>query len=163
VWSARPDGSIDFGNRRLLEYTGLAFEDVRDWVRTAEWHPAHAILTEDERAALAAGQPFNREARLRRADGEYRRFLLHAVPLRDEPGRIVRWYGTTTDIEDRKRAEEALRRSEGYLAEAQRLSRTGSFGWNVPTGELFWSEESFRIFGYGRATSSAAFVASSPA
>ena len=151
VWSARPDGSIDFGNRRLLEYTGLALEDVRDWVRTAEWHPADAILTEDGRAALAAGQPFNREARLRRADGEYRWFLLHAVPLRDETGRIVRWYGTTTDIEDRKRAEEALRRSEGYLAEAQRLSRTGSFGWNVFTGELFWSEESFRIFGYDRA------------
>ncbi|HUM05128.1 MAG TPA: PAS domain-containing protein [Terriglobales bacterium] len=150
VWSARPDGSIDFGNRRLLEYTGLALEDVRDWVRTAEWHPADAILTEDGRAALAAGQPFNREARLRRADGEYRWFLLHAVPLRDETGRIVRWYGTTTDIEDRKRAEEALRRSEGYLAEAQRLSRTGSFGWNVFTGELFWSEESFRIFGYDR-------------
>ena len=151
VWSARPDGSIDFGNRRLLEYTGLALEDVRDWVRTAEWHPADAILTEDGHAALAAGQPFNREARLRRADGEYRWFLLHAVPLRDETGRIVRWYGTTTDIEDRKRAEEALRRSEGYLAEAQRLSRTGSFGWNVFTGELFWSEESFRIFGYDRA------------
>ena len=151
VWSARPDGSIDFGNRRLLEYTGLALEDVRDWVRTAEWHSADAILTEDGRAALAAGQPFNREARLRRADGEYRWFLLHAVPLRDETGRIVRWYGTTTDIEDRKRAEEALRRSEGYLAEAQRLSRTGSFGWNVFTGELFWSEESFRIFGYDRA------------
>ena len=150
VWSARPDGSIDFGNRRLLEYTGLALEDVRDWVRTAEWHSADAILTEDGRAALAAGQPFNREARLRRADGEYRWFLLRAVPLRDETGRIVRWYGTTTDIEDRKRAEEALRRSEGYLAEAQRLSRTGSFGWNVFTGELFWSEESFRIFGYDR-------------
>ena len=152
VWSARPDGSIDFGNRRLLDYTGLFLEDVKDWVRTAEWHPADAILTEDGRAALAAGEPFNREARLRRANGEHRWFLLRAVPLRDESGRIVRWYGTTTDIEDRKRAEEALRRSEGYLAEAQKLSRTGSFGWNVPTGDLVWSEESFRIFGYDRAT-----------
>jgi PAS domain S-box-containing protein len=101
---------------------------------------------------LAAGEPFNKEARLRRADGEYRWFLLRAVPLRDELGNIVKWYGTTTDIEDRKRAEEALRRSEAYLAEAQRLSRTGSFGWNVSSGELFWSEESFRIFGYDRAT-----------
>ena len=152
VWSARPDGSIDFGNQRLLEYTGLSLEDVKklDW--TAGWHPADATLTEEERGAMAAGVPFKREARLRGADGEFRWFLLRAVPLRDESGKIVRWYGTTTDIEDRKRAEEALRRSEGYLAEAQRLSRTGSFGWNVASGELFWSEESFRIFEYDRAT-----------
>ncbi len=153
VWSALPDGSIDFVNQRLLEYTGLPLEDVKGWGWTAEWHPEDcATLVEEWRAALAAGEPFNKEARLRRADGEYRWFLLRAVPLRDELGNIVKWYGTTTDIEDRKRAEEALRRSEAYLAEAQRLSRTGSFGWNVSSGELFWSEENFRIFGYDRAT-----------
>ena len=152
VWSARPDGSIDFGNQRLLEYTGLSLEDVKNSGWTAGWHPADATLTGEERAAMAAGAPFKREARIRGADGELRWFLLRALPLRDESGKIVRWYGTTTDIEDRKRAEEALRRSEGYLAEAQRLSRTGSFGWNVASGELFWSEESFRIFEYDRAT-----------
>jgi PAS domain S-box-containing protein len=144
---------MDFVNQRLLEYTGLPLEDVKGWGWTAEWHPEDcATLVEEWRAALAAGEPFNKEARLRRADGEYRWFLLRAVPLRDELGNIVKWYGTTTDIEDRKRAEEALRRSEAYLAEAQRLSRTGSFGWNVSSGELFWSEENFRIFGYDRAT-----------
>ena len=154
VWSALPDGSIDFVNQRLLEYTGLTFEDVKGWgCWMAAWHPQDcATLMEEWRAALAAGEPFKKEARLRRADGEYRWFLLRAVPLRDELGNIVKWYGTTTDIEDRKRAEEALRRSEAYLAEAQRLSRTGSFGWNVSSGDLFWSEENFRIFGYDRAT-----------
>jgi len=152
VWSARPDGSIDFGNQRLLEYTGLSLEEVKNLDWTAGWHPADAMLTEEERGDMAAGMPFKREARLRGADGEFRWFLLRAVPLRDGSGKIVRWYGTTTDIEDRKRAEEALNRSEGYLAEAQRLSRTGSFGWNVASGELFWSEESFRIFEYDRAT-----------
>jgi PAS domain S-box-containing protein len=153
VWSTQPDGSVDFVNQRLLEYTGLPLKDVKGWGWTAAWHPEDcATLMEEWRAALTAGEPFKKEARLRRADGKYRWFLLRAVPLRDELGNIVKWYGTTTDIEDRKRAEEALRRSELYLAEAQRLSYTGSFGWNVCSGELFWSEENFRIFGYDRAT-----------
>jgi formate hydrogenlyase transcriptional activator len=66
--------------------------------------------------------------------------------LRDEDGNIIKWYGVVTDIEDRKRIEEALRRNEHFLAEAQRLSHTGSFGWNVSTDEHFWSDETFRIF-----------------
>ena len=153
VWSTQPDGSVDFVNQRMLEYTGLPLEDVKGWGWTAAWYPEDcATLMKEWRAALEAGEPFKTEARLRRADGEYCWFLLRAVPLRDELGNIIKWYGTTTDIEDRKRAEEALRRSEVYLAEAQRLSRTGSFGWNVSREELFWSEENFSIFGYDRAT-----------
>src|ERR1700733_1855037 len=74
------------------------------------------------------------------------------VALRDEAGNIIRWYGTTIDIEDRKRAEDALRQSEAYLAEAQRLSHTGCFGWNVASGEILWSEESYRIFEYDPTT-----------
>jgi PAS domain S-box-containing protein len=88
------------------------------------------------------------EARLRRFDGEYRWFLFQAEPLRDEAGNIVKWYGSSTDIEDRKRAEEELRRSEAKLAEAQRVSQTGSFVWNVSTGERFGSKEFFRILGF---------------
>jgi len=90
--------------------------------------------------------------RLRRADGKYRWWLTRNVPLRDELGNIVNWYGTAIDIEERHRAEDALRRSEAYLAEAQRLSKTGSFGWSVSTGEIRWSEETFRIFQYDRTT-----------
>jgi PAS domain S-box-containing protein len=71
---------------------------------------------------------------------------------RDERGRPVATLETNNDITQRKRAEDALRRSDAYLKEAQRLSLTGSFGWNVSSGELFWSEESFRIFGYDRTT-----------
>jgi PAS domain-containing protein len=92
------------------------------------------------------------EARLRRADGDYRWWLIRNVPLRDELGNIVKWYGTAIEIEDRKRAEEQLRRSEAYLAEAQRLSRTGSFGWSVLSGEMNWSEGTFRILQYDRTT-----------
>jgi PAS domain-containing protein len=74
------------------------------------------------------------------------------VPLRDELGNIVNRYGTAIDIEERHRAEAALRRSEAYLAEAQRLSRTGSFSRRVSTGEVLWSEETFRIFQFDKTT-----------
>jgi len=100
------------------------------------------------RASVATGEPFEDETRFRRSDGEYRWFLVRAVPLRDEHGNILKWYGKLTDIEDRKRAEEALRRSEAYLAEAQRLTHTGSWAYK-PGGEaLYWSEENFRIWGF---------------
>jgi transcriptional regulator with GAF, ATPase, and Fis domain len=92
------------------------------------------------------------EARLRHADGQYRWSLIRNVPLRDELGNIVKWYGTSIDIEDRKQAEDALRQSQAYLSEAQRLSHTGSFGWKVCTGDILWSAETFRIFEYDRTT-----------
>src|ERR1019366_3875612 len=72
-----------------------------------------------------------------------------ADPLLDEHGKILKWYGTNTDIDDRKLAEEALRRSETYLAEAQKLSHTGSWARTVATGEIpYWSEECYRVLGF---------------
>src|ERR1700730_1847755 len=113
VWSARPDGSVDFINRRWLESTGLAMEDALGWDWGSVVHPADLASYVDEwHAALAAGEPMESEARLRRADGKYRWWLIRNVPLRDELGNIVKWYGTAVDIEDRKRVEEALRQSE---------------------------------------------------
>ena len=84
---------------------------------------------------MASGAAGEVEARLRRFDGEYRWFLLEAEPMRDEAGNIVKWYGSSTDIEDRKQTENALRQSEAYLAQAQRLSHTGTFGWRIATGD----------------------------
>jgi PAS domain S-box-containing protein len=103
-------------------------------------------------AAVATGEPMESEARVRQMDGDYRWLLIRNVPMRDKLRNIVNWYGTAIDIEERHRAEDALRRSEAYLAEAQRLSRTGNFGWEVLTGEILWSEETFRIFQYDRTT-----------
>jgi PAS domain S-box-containing protein len=107
-WSALPDGSPDFFNQRWLAYTGLSLEEGRSCWMLA-FHPEERPRIEEEwRATVATGAPFEKEARIRRADGEYRWFLIRAVPLRDELGRIVKWYGTITDIEDRKRAEMLL-------------------------------------------------------
>src|SRR6202163_2013222 len=135
AWSARPDGSVDFINRRFLEFTGRSMEDMLGWGWGSLVHPDDLTGYVGEwQAAVATGKPMESEARVRRMDGEYRWLLIRNVPLRDELGNIVKWYGTSIDIEERHRAEDALRRSEAYLAEAQRSSRTGSFGWNVSTG-----------------------------
>ena len=153
VWSARPDGSVDFVNRRWMETTGLTMEDAQGWDWGSVVHPDDlARYVREWHSALAAGEPTESEVRLRRADGEYHWWLTRNVPLRDEAGKIVKWYGTAIDIEDRHQAEDALRRSEAYLAEAQRLSKTGSFRWSPSTGEIHWSEETFRIFQYDRTT-----------
>ena len=153
AWSTRPDGSVDFINRRFLEFTGRSMEDMLGWGWGSAIHPDDLMRhVEAWQAGVATGAPMESEARVRRKNGEYRWLLIRNVPLRDELGNIVSWYGTAIDIEERHRAEDALRRSEVYLSEAQRLSRTGSFGWCVSTGEINWSEETFRIFQYDRST-----------
>jgi PAS domain S-box-containing protein len=116
AWSARSDGSADFFNQRWLDYTGLSVEQARDWGWTVALHPDDLSgLVDYWRSVLAAGEPGEIEARLRRLDGVYRWFLFRATPSFDNEGRVVKWFGTNTDIEDRKRAEEALRASEQDL------------------------------------------------
>jgi PAS domain S-box-containing protein len=124
VWSKSPDGSADFLNQRFREYTGLSVEKGLGWGWINAFHPEDR-LEEEWRAAFAAGEPFEKEARLRRVDGAYRWFLLRAVPLRDEVGNVVKWYGTTTDIEDRRRAEEALQEAQDKLAHVTRAVAMG--------------------------------------
>jgi PAS domain S-box-containing protein len=125
AWSKLPDGSADFLNQRFREYTGLSVEEGLGWGWMMNaFHPEDRTA-EEWRAAFAAGEPFEKEARLKRADGAYRRFLLRAVPLCDELGRVVKWYGTTTDIEDRKRAEEALLEAQDKLAHVTRTQAMG--------------------------------------
>jgi PAS domain S-box-containing protein len=137
-----------FMNRSGLDYFGLTLDEWRDKPPVCAVSPpddAERVKAQWDRA-MSMGSAFESEVRFRKGDGSYRWFLARYNPLRDEQGQIARWYVAGTDIEDRKRAEEALRRSEHCLAEAQRLSHTGSFGWNVSTDEHFWSDETFRIF-----------------
>jgi PAS domain S-box-containing protein len=152
VWTTLPDGSLDFINRRWAEI-GLSLNDLRGSKWSAVMHPdERAAVVDKWRTAVETGTPYENVRRVRRADGEYRWFLSRGALLRDESGKIIKWYGVETDIEDQRRAEDAVRRSEAYLTQAQRLSRTGSFGWRPSTGEIFWSEETFRIFQYDRTT-----------
>jgi len=132
VWSALPDGSRDFLSRQWLEYTGLSLEKGLGWGWTAAIHSEDRARCVDEwRAALATGTPLESETRLRRFDGEYRWFLLRAVPLRDELGNLVKWYGTTTDIEDRKQAEEAVRQTQAELAHVTRVMTMGELAASI--------------------------------
>ncbi|WP_213804241.1 sigma 54-interacting transcriptional regulator [Granulicella sp. dw_53] len=109
VWSSLPNGHADFLNRRWEEYTGLPYQQGFDRGWAATIHPDDLQgLIDAKKDAFEEGKPFAKEVRIRRADGVYRYFLNRALPLRDESGKIVKWYGTNTDIEDRKRAEEAL-------------------------------------------------------
>jgi PAS domain S-box-containing protein len=112
VWRARPDGVPDFLNQPALDYTGILLEHAAtDWPRA--FHPDDKKGMLVKWAAIReSSMPGELEARLRRFDGEYRWFLFRGVPLHDEHRNIVKWYGSSTDIEDRKRAEEALRESE---------------------------------------------------
>jgi PAS domain S-box-containing protein len=113
AWSARPDGSADFFNQHYVDFIGLSAERASGWGWTAAVHPDDLNgLAATWQRILTAGTAGEAEARLRRHDGEYRWFLFRASPLRDENGNIVKWYGVNTDIEDRKRTEEALRKSE---------------------------------------------------
>ncbi len=149
AFTTLPDGSNAFANRRWREYTGLSVEDTTGSGWQSVVHPEDVERHVDKwRLSVATGEPFEDETRFRRSDGEYRWFLVRAVPLRDEHGSIIKWYGKLTDIEDRKRAEQALRRSEAYLAEAQRLTHTGSWAYKAGGDSLYWSEENFRIWGF---------------
>jgi formate hydrogenlyase transcriptional activator len=113
VVSALPDGSVDFLSQSLLDYTGLSREQWLGWGWKDIAHPEDADRAVNKwRVALEGGEPLEVEVRYRRADGKYRWYLGRQVPLRDDKGNIVKWYGTLHDIEDRKQAEAALRKGE---------------------------------------------------
>ena len=113
AWSAGPDGSADFFNQRWLDYTGLSAKQALGWGWQVAIHPDDLPrMGETFREALNSVKPFEVEGRFRRFDGEFRWFLFRGSPLRDRSGKVAKWYGTNTDLEERKRAEDALRKSE---------------------------------------------------
>jgi PAS domain S-box-containing protein len=126
VWSTTPDGTVDFINQRLMESTGLSLEDLlrRGWESIVH-RDDRASFVDERRASLAAGVPMESEVRIRMANGNYRWLLTRNVPLRDEQGTIIKWYGTGIEIEDRKRAEEQLRQAQVDLAHVNRVTTMG--------------------------------------
>jgi formate hydrogenlyase transcriptional activator len=145
------EGQVELVNREGLEYFGKTLEELKSWSVQDVVHPddVPAAVTAWRRA-VETGDPYNSDHRNRRADGVYRWFHSRALPLRDTNGRIVRWLNLNTDIDERKKAEENLQRSEAFLAQGQSISHTGSFGWNVLSGEIYWSEETYNIFEHDR-------------
>src|SRR5580704_14756991 len=130
IHTARPHGYLDYFNKPWLEYLGVTLDKVSGWNWTAFIHPEELDgIVARWRACLATGETFEYETRVRRANGDYRWMFHRKVPLRDARGNIVKWYGSSLDIDERKTAEEQLRRntqelqrSEFYLGEGQRLA-----------------------------------------
>ena len=150
AWSALPDGPFDLVSRSWLDYIGCTWEEL-----SAQGGLASALHPDDVEVSVGTwkkarevGRHTDHELRMRRADGQYRWFLTRALPLRDERGNIVRWYGTVIDITERRSTEDALRRSEAALHEAQQISHTGSWRWQIVSGEVSLSAELGRILAF---------------
>jgi PAS domain S-box-containing protein len=149
IWSTPSDGLLDFCNAQFRGYVGLALEELQD----EGWQP---IVHPDDRErvvkawreSVTNGMPFEQEARHRRADGQYCCFLVRGVPLRDPEGHIVRWYGTSTDIEDRKRAEVELKASEAKYRVIVEAASDAVISMDENGGILLANPATARIFGY---------------
>src|SRR5712675_2479245 len=158
TWYATLSGGLIFLNERSADYGGLPSDHpLRYGTDTSPaWDSHIPFLHPDDQEetrrvwseCLRTGRPGEVSFRIRDAEGNYRWFLSRAEPLRSNDGTILNWIGINLDIEERKQAEVELRRSEAYLADAQRLSHTGSFGWKPNDCEIVWSDETGRIFEY---------------
>jgi PAS domain S-box-containing protein len=155
IHTGTPDGSLDFFNRRWCEFVGKPAEALRGWGWTTCVHPDDIrVLLEKWRESIATGNPLEMEARVRRADGEFRWMLHQKIAQRDADGTIIQWNGTSLDIEGRKQAEDSLRKTieelqtnKHILAEAQRLGQMGSWSFDPAKGFDHWSPELFQIHG----------------
>ena len=145
-----PDGEVETVNKPSLEYFGKTLQDLKKWGSSDAVHPddlAQAIEIWTE--AIQTGHPYHVKQRLRRFDGVYRWCEVRGFPLRGPDGRILNWCVLLTDIDDQQRTEEALRRSEAHLSQAQRLAHVGSWVWEVAERKtVYLSEEWYRIYGF---------------
>jgi formate hydrogenlyase transcriptional activator len=148
LWSATPEGAVDYCNRPWLDFASMTLEQAEGWGWAAAIYPEdHDRVLECWRACLASGVPFDLEARMRRFDGAYRWFIFRANPVRNESGKIVRWYGTNIEIEDRKQREEDLRARE--LSWREIVDNIPGFVYRLsPTGEPeFINRQTLEYFG----------------
>jgi formate hydrogenlyase transcriptional activator len=148
VHTALANGDVDFYNRGWLEYVGIPLTDLLGWGWRCMLHPEDIETSVPKwRAALEAGEPFVGESRVRRADGEYRWFLHHEEPLRNEAGEIVRWYGSSIEIQERKIAEQKIQEQEAELRQILDLTPQ-HIGVFAPNGEpLYLNHAGLEYFG----------------
>ncbi len=148
-WMANADGWIYWYNQRWYEYTGTTPEQMVGW----GWQSVHdpevlPKVMEHWQASIRTGQPFEMVFPLRGADGVFRPFLTRIVPVRDAEDKVVRWFGTNTDITAQQSAEDALRRSEERLLAALAASDTGTYRWDPSTDTFMEFDENLkRLFG----------------
>jgi PAS domain S-box-containing protein len=150
-----PDGIPQHANRAALDYFGVKEDQLLVESRINFVHPDDRARFLGERdKGLRQGLPHEFEARLLKHDGSFRWFLFRRNPFKDDAGQVTRWYGAATDIEDRKRAEEALaalsrdlQESKARLEEAQRIAHIGYWEWDLATNRINWSDETYRIYG----------------
>jgi PAS domain S-box-containing protein len=155
IHTARPDGYLDFFNQTWLDFLGQPIEKLLGWEWTSFIHPRDIEpFVQKWRESIATGERFEETARVQRADGVYRWMLHLKVAPRNAEGIIIKWFGSSIDIEERKQAQEEnqtsaqlLQRNEFYLAEAQRLGRMGSWVFDPAGGFDYWSRELFHIYG----------------
>lgn len=146
VWVMSPDGIITYVNQRFRQYAGPELSLGADYV--APIHPDDIPATQDAlKQALRTGNDYRIEHRGRAADGSYRWFLSHGVPLKNADGHILAWYGSSTDIDDIRRAGDALRRSQETVRLAVELTNLGLWEFYTATGELVWDETNRRNYG----------------
>jgi len=147
VWSARPDGYYDYFNRRWHEFTGLTPEQSfgDEWIKAIHPDDRPAVL-DHWRKCLETGLPYEREHRIRRLEGGYSWMLSRGIPIRDMSGKISRWFGTSTNIDDQKRAEGALRCLEEQYRLALAAARLGTWTIDLDKGVVSWDEGTCALF-----------------
>jgi PAS domain S-box-containing protein len=148
LWSATPEGAVDYCNARVLDYSGFRAGEILGNGWTKLLHPDDVDQTARVwMSSISSGTAYRVEVRtFHAADRTYRWCLTSALPLLDEQGQILKWHGTVVDVHDWKQAQEKLRRSEAFLAEAQHLSSVGSFTCRFALDEFTWSDELYRIY-----------------
>jgi hypothetical protein len=150
VWVVNANNELEYVNQQWCDYAGLTLEQARKRESfSLVIHPEDIQSTYQQWAkSLATGTPYEKECRLKRAsDGVYRWFLVRTMPVKDEQGRVIQWYGTSTDIDDLKRTEETLQESEERLRLALDSGRMGIWDWSILSGDLKWSENLEEIHG----------------
>jgi len=148
-----PDGTRSFVNQQWQNYTGHTQREAtgKGLNTSVYYHPDDVQRFDNAwHVAQAKGETLSVDVRTRRADGTYRWYTMRRAPLRDERGTVVKWYSVGIDVDDQKAAENALQRSEAYLAEAQKVSLTGSIAWDPISDDHFWSDETYQIMGFDR-------------
>jgi PAS domain S-box-containing protein len=147
AWMARADGFLLWYNQRWHDYTGTTPEQMEGW----GWQSVHdpAVLPtvlSRWHDAIALAQPFEMEFPLRAADGTFRNFLTRGQPMKDSEGRLVQWFGTSTDVDQLKRIEQSLRVTQARLESTLEVSSVGTWTWDIATDRLIADEFTARMF-----------------